>query len=109
MNDEITLQITEIGTIRSIYKDGQSQELKDLLEAKMTVGRASHVEWEDLPKPGWTVRACHDPELAIRFTGKLAPLVLVSRQGEIICFDTREAALKYEVEHFWDLLPTGNL
>lgn len=111
MKDEITLQITEDGTIRSIYADNHSQELNELLGAKMVVERASHVEWEEIDGiAGWTVRAAWDPDLAIRDSKwEGFPCLTVAREKnyckKVHVFATREEALKSEVSHFWALLP----
>src|SRR3954469_23892055 len=108
MTEEIKLQITETGTIRSIYKDGLSQEIRDLLGAKMVVNRASNVEWEEIDgKGGWTVRAANDPELAIRQgSWEGFPTMTLSKDinfyKKVYMFETREEALKAEVRYFWE-------
>jgi hypothetical protein len=98
----IELQFTPDGKVRSIYKDENLPIFSKL--GTVQVSRASNVEWED---GGWTVRAAHDPELAIRGTptndGKFK--LGVSKTGLILHFETRESALKTEVEFFWALLP----
>lgn len=101
MGDTVEIEVTPDGTVRGIYKD----ELAELYGAlgKMKVARASNVEWE---LDGWTVRAAHDPNLAIRSVIKDgAYRLVVSREGELTVFVTREAALASELDHFWELLP----
>lgn len=109
---QMTLEVGESGTIRSIYKD----ELRSTFESigEMHVSRASNVEWEEnrddfsgrLIEAGWTVRAAHDERLALRWVG------LPGRQhigvlgvGSLVYFQGREEALREEVKHFWKLLP----
>ena len=93
------------GAIRSLYKDERLPFFERL--GKLSVKRASNVEWENIEGGGWTVRAAHDPELAIRIQ-KLPGLLkrVVARTGDILVFVTREAALGAEQSHFWELLPT---
>ena len=113
MKDVFDIVITEDGNIEAIYQDG----LAELLGAKETkVCRVSNVEWEQMPivgstqtHDGWTVRAVHDPRVAIRctpyhgFVGVTAdPLCLV------VVFATREEALEAEVKHFWQLKEKNN-
>jgi hypothetical protein len=101
------IEVTPAGKIRTVYKDEQLPTLEKL--GAVSVHRASNVEWEEIGnEKGWTVRAAHDPELAIRTIFDKAHSSfrrVVSREGDIAVFTTREAALGYEVLHFWELLP----
>lgn len=98
--DDLEIKIDTDGNLRSIYKD-------ELMGLYMTLGtptvsRASDVEWED--NHGWTVR-CHDkPERALRFAKDKACAIIVSTEGQIVYFSNREAALREEVAHFWELI-----
>ena len=109
----IAIKFSPDGKARCIYKDEHLDTYNALGELR--VQRASNVEWEkigglglcDLAE-GWSVRAAHDPELAIRVVLENCQYKkAVSRVGEICLFVTREAALENEVEHFWELLPPG--
>jgi hypothetical protein len=107
---ELNLDFGTDGVIRSIYDDKLvkfSEDVGDMAQ----VCRLSHVEWEELGgKKGWTVRAAHDTELAIRTLGppsSRGPFVGVSRRQEypVHVFETREEALKYEVRDSDQLMP----
>jgi len=97
-------EILPSGEIRMMYDDLRSKQVADLLGASIVeVQRASHVEWEKVgEESGWTVRAAHDPELAIRRHANGQVLAL---KGPLAVFPTREAALASERLHFWDLIP----
>lgn len=103
----IELQFTPDGKVRSIYKDERQSLLKEFGDLK--VKRASNVEWEKTYNgEGWTVRAAHAPELAIRLVYN--PILAnydrhVSIDGLIAVYPTREAALEDELNFFWALLP----
>jgi hypothetical protein len=88
--------VFENGTAKMIYHD-EEKPLMDKL-GKFTVTRASHVEWED---NGWTVRSAKNPELAIR---KNKGAQVVSTEGDLVKFLTREEALKAEVDAFWSIV-----
>jgi hypothetical protein len=105
MTEKFELVIDAEGRARSIYKD-ETKSVVDALGAAK-VARASNVEWEELHgDKGWTVRSAHDPELAIRLVIlRGAYRQVVSREGLVAVFLTREAALESEVRFFWDLLP----
>lgn len=90
------LRLDTDGKISAIYEDGIQEFLNKL--GTTTIRRASNVEWEEAAG-GWTVRAAHDNELAIRIDGQ------VSRAGPIAVWASRAEALKAEVEHFWELVP----
>lgn len=99
----IQLQISEDGSIRTIYQDGVLPLLEDLAEAKASISRASDVEWEET---GWTVRAHHDNELAIRLVVRDGRYCrVVAKEGELAIFPNREDALEAERAMFWQLLP----
>jgi len=103
----IEFEFTPTGRVRTIYKDERQRVYHEL--GKLSVHRASNVEWErskDGRDYGWTVRAAHNPKLAIRaiISGGRYKRV-VSEEGELLYFNSREAALETEVEHFWELLP----
>lgn len=103
---EIELEVTPTGRIRTIYKDGR-QELLQSLASHWRIKRASNVEWEEGREyTGWTVRSAHDQTLAIRAIIKDGRFSrVVSREGELLYFVSREAALEAELDHFWKLLP----
>ena len=107
MSDEITnvsINFSTDGKARVIYKDELLPLYSEL--GDMKVARASNVEWEEIDEAqGWSVRAAHDPELAIRIILDGGYRKVVSRQGEIALFVTREAALESELNFFWELLP----
>lgn len=118
---ELLFDVTPDGTIRTIYKDSNVPVIKSIGEISK-IARASNVEWEVIENPinarfpatqGWSVRAAHDPELALRVES--SPLmgsgyldtVKVSRDNHlaVILFSTREVAILCEEEHFFELLP----
>lgn len=106
---DVELEIGPTGTIRTIYKDEKLPLLNDLGE--VTVKRASNVEWEQIGEErGWTVRAAHNPQLAIRIVihgGRFAQVVSDAddRNAPVAVFTSREAALESEERFFWKLLP----
>ena len=102
--EKAEFEILPSGEVRMMYHDESSRQVAELLGAKIVdVPRASHVEWEkEGGSAGWSVRAAHDPELAIRAHGTGWAL---ATKGPIKLFDTREAALEAERACFWDLLP----
>lgn len=102
MKDEFELKIGPDGTIETIYQEGLETFASDMGAEVVSVCRASNVEWEDKEHhKGWTVRAAHDPELALRVVDAQ---IVVSREGDVATFMTREAAIKQEVKYFWELL-----
>lgn len=99
----IQLQISEDGSIRSLYQDGIIPALEELAGAAPSVSRASDVEFEN---GGWSVRAHHDTELAIRLVVRDGKYVrVVAKEGELAIFPNREDALEAERSLFWELLP----
>jgi hypothetical protein len=102
----IELMVAPNGDVRSVYDDARL-EVFEAMKGKMSVQRASNVEWETLEDTsGWSVRAAHDPELAIRcILGDGMYKRVASKTGDILLFTTREAALEAEQDHFWELLP----
>jgi hypothetical protein len=105
----IAIKFSPDGTARCIYKD-EHVNMYDAL-GDLKVQRASNVEWErceDQEIEGWSVRAAHNPELAIRIVLENCQFKkIVSIEGEICLFETRKDALENEVEYFWELLPPG--
>jgi hypothetical protein len=102
--DRLELEV-ENGVIRSIYKD----DIHPLLDGmgSTTVARASNVEWEDVGLDrGWTVRSASKPYLALRLN---CGRIIVSEEGPLVFFNTREEALKEEINHFWELLPPRSM
>jgi len=62
------------------------------------VQQTSLIEWEE---DGFTVRAAHDKNLAIRLTEHGRCL---SREGALKIFETRQEALTCEMIVFWDIV-----
>lgn len=95
----MSLRFDANGDVEMIYKDDAVPFMEQLGTIE-TVTRASHVEWED---GGWTVRAAHDTELAVRYDddGNL----VASREGTIAVFAKRADALREEVNAIWNLVP----
>lgn len=108
--EEIEIKIDEEGNLKSIYKD----ELRPLYKALggiLSVGRASDVEWEDIEwvGQGWTVRSHKNPKRALRHKKKMFKrAIIVSEEGPIVFFNSREDALACEVKHFWELIGEDN-
>lgn len=117
MKDTIELEISPDGTVRTIYSDEVHAFAEELGFTISKIQRASNVEWEEIEAlaegwdrkvEGWTVRAAHRPSLAIRYARQdrsPSPVMEVSETGPIVVFKSREEALKFEVRHFWKLLP----
>lgn len=100
MKKRFSVRFKPDGTMETIYQDGVAEALGAKTQE---VRRASNVEFETIDgRSGWTVRAAHDPSLALRTTDwcRWAP----SREGTIVTFKTREEALTEEVKAFWGLL-----
>ena len=108
--DDIELEITPTGRIRTIYTDEKMAFLQ-AMAPHWQIKRASNVEWEQVgEEKGWTVRAAHNPKLAIRIVihaGRFAQVVTDAddRNAPPAVFVTREAALEAEKRFFWELLP----
>lgn len=101
-----TIEIGPDGTIRMPYEDGIQEVVEELGGRITNIHRASQVEWEE--GKGWAVRAEHDKTLAARKVfGWGGQLVTVSplRDGPIHFFKDREKAIKWELAHFYELLP----
>lgn len=111
MKNEMKFRIGPGGVIDTIYQDGLEEFAKDIGADLTTVCRASNVEWEEervgpWVRKGWSVRAAHDNELALRENGILGvPEPSRDRERPVHFFGTREEALKLEVQFFWQLLP----
>lgn len=119
----VSLDVGSDGVIRTIYKDELNDFAKRIGGEISTVCRASNVEWERLEKPasernpqltGWSVRAAHDPQLAIRVqtiphhqTKTAKDVAVCSRDTSlpIMLFSTREGAIEAEIHNFFKLLP----
>ena len=99
------------GVIRTIYSDDLNDFTKKLNGEISTVCRASQVEWEQVgEQKGWTVRAQHNPRMALRekiTEDKWVAEIVCSDDSTInpFVFSSREDALKMEVEFFFQLLP----
>jgi signal recognition particle GTPase len=103
MKETFDLRITDDGSIEGIYQDG----LASVLGAEEAqVCRASNVEWEDVGENcrGWTVRAAHDNNLAIRSDEHQQLVVSRDLQYALFYFQLRDTALEWEVKFFWQLL-----
>jgi hypothetical protein len=97
---KLEISITDDGEVRAYYNDDVPDIGKEL--GKMQITRASNVEWE-AAEEGWTVRAAHDPTLAIRFVEGCG--IIPSREGDMVSFSSREEALECERHYFWELAP----
>lgn len=115
---KVELEILPNGEIRMMYSDETVPKVAEMIGAQVVdVPRASNVEFERTEfGNGWTVRAAHDPELAIRLRKNFILIVhdsispediVVSKEGRIFPFSSREDAILSEIEHFWELLPPG--
>lgn len=116
---ELSMSIATDGTVTMIYSDDVRGLAEKMGADIQKVQRASNVEWEEIPRregggvdQGWTVRAAHDPTLALRIfwsgmCGVRAPAIVCSRERQhpVAVFVSREAALKQEVKFFYELLP----
>jgi hypothetical protein len=105
MKEDHQFRVKPGGAIETPYDDDLVDLVKDM-GAKLTkVRRASNIEFETIGElSGWSVRATHDPELAIRLLPSLLGWEL-SRSGNILLFETREEALAEEMRFFWQLIP----
>lgn len=100
------------GVVRSIYDDRLNEFAKDIGEMSR-VCRLSNVEWEDgKDERGWTIRAAHDTELALRWTKPLEErrkdrisAYRILKEGELVYFSHREEAIQVEKEHYDQLMP----
>jgi hypothetical protein len=113
MRGKISMEVGPDGTIRTIYADDVPALAQDI-GGSFRVARASNVEWEEgldvggKTLNGWTVRAAHDRELALRidFFDKDYPLVVSKDPAlPVARFLSREHALEQEVKNFYKLLP----
>lgn len=108
MADEVKWEIEKDGTIRGIYSDAL-QEVTEAMGAEVRkVCRASNVEWEENEcRRGWTVRAAHNPNLAARLSDSDLVEFIVSDdiRRPLAYFPFREEAIRWEVRHFFQLLP----
>lgn len=112
------------GTIRTIYDDDLGNFAKDLSGEMSVVCRLSNVEWEEIQEPinarfptkkGWSIRAAHNTELALRIESSLNAgigrryidtIVCSDNPSLAIClFDKREDAIEVEKEFYTKLLP----
>ena len=101
---KLELEVGPDGVIRTIYDDSLNKFAEDIGGEISTVCRLSNVEWEEIDgHKGWTVRAAHDRELALRYNPY--PEVGAGREGRLIVFESRENALKWEHVFAPDLLP----
>jgi hypothetical protein len=115
MKDKFELEVDATGKITTIYQSGIEQFAKELGGEIVKSSRASNIEWETIDGvSGWVVRAAHNPNLAIKrhanvrmsgvtYTYHIG-LATFSQARHIAVFETREEALKYEEQFFWELL-----
>lgn len=87
------IRVDSAGLVRIIYFDGLEKLALDFGRI-VNIHRISHVEWEGA---GWTVRSTKNPELAIREGD------VVSTEGQLAFFPTKEAAIVSELNHAWEL------
>lgn len=107
------LDVGPDGVIRSIYKDELNKFAADVGGELAQVCRLSHVEWEEIDgKKGWTIRAAHDPDLAIRDNDwthdQLTEQYVCARTEsglKISVFPSRDEALTVEQNHYEELMP----
>lgn len=109
MEEKIEMEILPNGELRVMYSDKKVPEITEILDATVkSVQRASNVEWEPDFK-GWTVRAAHDHEIAVRAHSQFSPTFVSSDKGfPIVSFEMREEAIAAEIKHFWELLPPAS-
>lgn len=107
MKNEVEIEVRPGGKMRMIYQDGVEEFAKEIGAEITSVRRLSNVEWEEINGyKGWTVRAAHDSELALRYVIKGGQMTYhASKEGDIVIFVFREAALAAESDAVWDLLP----
>lgn len=106
----ISFEVGPDGEINTIYKDELVQFAEKIGGEISTVCRASNVEWESWREPdgtvrkGWSVRAAHQPALALRnYNGTIR--CSDDYEVAVFLFDSREKALEQEVKFFFELLP----
>lgn len=88
------------------YEDGADEIVTELNGTIENVDRASTIEWERNGRDsGWSVRSAKEPKLAARLSIRdgLATIKL-AREGDLILFLTREAALLWERDNYWKLM-----
>lgn len=107
MKDEVEIEVGPGGTIKTIYQEGIEDFAKEIGADITGVCRLSNVEWEVIgDAKGWSVRAAHNPEFALRFVVKDGQATFhVATEGDVILFNTRDDALRAESDHIWHLLP----
>lgn len=96
------------GVVRSIYDDKLNEFAKDIGEL-VKICRLSNVEWEEtvVGRRGWSIRAAHDPKLAVRQNQWDEFVYECSRAEEhpISLFESREEALVFEKKYYDELMP----
>lgn len=98
MKDTFAVEIKPDGTMGMVYQDGIEEFAKELgAEIKETC-RVSYVEPEG---QHWVVRSALDLDLAIRQSPNGEPVV--SREGELILFKTRDEAIQQEIRFIEEL------
>lgn len=111
-----TLEIGPDGTIRMAYSDELWKFAEKIGGDMRATCRASNVEWEKMHCPrvgceiyGWTIRAAHDKDLAIRhvWAGLINSTLECSRDPnhEIAVYSERAVAVEIEIRFFHELLP----
>lgn len=123
MKDTFELKVGPDGTIETIYQEGIEAFASEMGAEVATVCRASDVEWEEVAVPlnarfpatkGWSVRSVKNPQKALRLKSDFNGGFTSDRYiDSLVCsddanlaialFDTREAAIKQEIIHFWEL------
>lgn len=99
MGNKEVIMVFADGSAKAIYSDELMPIIRTL--GPFSVRRVSTVEWEGGEAGGWAVRAETNPELAIRLNKDGQQVV--STEGSIVLFPTRNEALDREVELFWEL------
>ncbi len=111
-----TFDVDVDGIIRTIYDDSLTKMVPDMSGEMVMVCRLSNVEWEESQNAkGWSVRAAHHKDLAIRIQrlpdpnirGKYTNTLVCSDDTnlEIYLFAERDKAIETEKKFYSQFLP----
>ena len=99
MKDKFAMEFKPDGTFGMVYQEGIEDLAKDMGSEVVQTCRVSYVEPEG---QHWTVRSALDLDLAIRWAANgLEPVV--SREGKLMLFETRDEALQQEIRFIKEL------